>query len=105
MWAPIAAGAVVARPVRARAKMTSLFRRSRSGRAELAYRPGLSAGPGRRLHLGGGAGEPDVRPTGVTISVRHRATGAHFVSEIVATAGLLHWRSGGPMPLAQPTTW
>ncbi len=66
-----------------------LLRGRRLRRDRLARRPGLPARPGRRVRRRGGAGEPDVLPGGGTISTKHRATGAHFLSEVVATLGLL----------------
>ena len=41
------------------------------------------------MHRRGGGGEPDVRLPAVTISAKHRATPAHFLSEVIATLGLL----------------
>ncbi len=41
------------------------------------------------MHRRGGDREPDVRLPAVTISAKHRATPAHFLSEVIATAGLL----------------
>ena len=63
----------------------------------------LPARAGGRVHRRRGAGQPDVRPPAVSISAKHRASPAHFLSEVVATLGLIagDLRAGpvGPVPV------
>ena len=41
------------------------------------------------MHRRGGGREPDVRLPAATISAKYRASAAHFLSEVIATLGLL----------------
>jgi catechol 2,3-dioxygenase-like lactoylglutathione lyase family enzyme len=78
------------RPDLGRALQPGRLVRGRRVRGDaLAGRRRLPARPGRRVRRRGGRGQPDVLPAAVTFSTKHRATGAHFLSEVVATLGLL----------------
>ena len=80
MFGPVSGGAL---------QPGGLLRRRRLRRPPLARRGRLPPGPGGRLHRAGRSWRTSCSPgPPSSISTKHRASPAHFLSEVVATLGL-----------------
>ena len=66
-----------------------LLRRRRVRGSQVEGRRRLPPLPSRRVHLWGDPGQCDVLEAAISISTKHRASGPHWLSEVVATIGLI----------------